>query len=92
MKKIVALSNDSYKNGKAITGQFSGVDFYIYDNDTHIMQMISPCDLGIEFDAVPGVYATTHSLPRQGKTIVFTFHTTTGKKEKRVTWNGNKFM
>lgn len=90
--KIVALSNDSYKNGKAITGHFSGVDFYTYDNDTHIMQMISPCDLGIEFDAVPGVYATTHSLPRQGKTIVFTFHTTTGKKEKRVTWNGNKFM
>lgn len=90
--KVVALSNDVYINGKAVTGQYSGVDFYIYDNDTHKMQMASPGDLGIEFDAVPGVYATTHSLPRQGKTIVFTFHTDTGKKEKRITWNGNKFM
>ena len=26
-----------------------------------------------------------------GKTIVYTFHTPSGKIEKRLTWNGNKF-
>ena len=29
--KLVAVSNDDYMNGKPIVGQFSGVEFYIYD-------------------------------------------------------------
>jgi hypothetical protein len=90
--KLVAVSNDYYQNGQAIAGQYTGVTFYKYDNTTRKMKLASAMDLGLEFDAPPGTHATTHSLPRRGKTIVYTFHVPAGKIEKRMTWNGNEFV
>lgn len=89
--KLVAFSNDDYHNGQPIAGQYTGVEFYIYANDSRSMKLAYARDLGLEFDAPPGSIIGTHSLPRQGKTLIYTFHTPAGKIEKRFTWNGNKF-
>ena len=90
--KLVAFSNDLFLDGRATAGQYTGIDFYIYDNASHTMKLAYAQDLGIAFDAPPGSHATSHSLPRLGKTIVYTFHTPSGRIEKRLTWNGSKFI
>jgi hypothetical protein len=91
-RKLVALTNDFYLNGKAILGQYTGIDFYIYDGATRKMKQASWSDLGADFDAPEGTQATTHALPRKGKTIAYTFYTPSGKSTKRFTWNGSKFI
>ena len=90
--KLVAISNDWYMNGKPEAGQYTGVTFYKYDNATRKMKVVYADDLGLEFDSPTGTTAISHTLPRQGKTIVYTFYTPLGKSEKRLTWNGSKFI
>ena len=90
--KLVALTNDMFDDGQAVTGQYTGIDFYIYDNATHKMKPANVADLGLAFDNPPSTKAVTHSLPRQGKTIRFISHIPSGKIEKRLTWNGSKFI
>ena len=34
-RKLVALTHDLYSNGKPMEGQFSGIEFFLYDNETH---------------------------------------------------------
>lgn len=89
--KLVALTNNLYEDGKAIEGQYTGIQFYVYDNATHKMTPAAASDLGLAFDNPPSTRAVSHALPRQGKTIVYTFHIPAGKIEKRLTWNGSKF-
>ena len=91
-QKLVAISNDIFENGVPVAGQFSGLTFYKYDSATRKMKLAYAQDLGLEFEAPPGTSIAAHALPRQGKTIVYTFHTPSGKIEKRMTWNGNKFV
>ena len=90
--KLVALTNDVIDDGQAVTGQYTGIDFYIYDNATHKMTPANGADLGLAFDNPPSTKAVTHALPRQGKTIGFTFHIPSGKIVKHLTWNGSKFI
>jgi len=90
--KLVAISNDCYLDGQAIAGQYTGITFYQYDNDSHKMKVVYANDLGISFDAPPGSQASSHALPRQGKTIVYTYYTPSGKIQKRLTWNGSRFI
>ncbi len=90
--KLVAMSNDLYLDGKATTGQYTGLSFFLYDNATRRMIPVSLDDLAGELVTPPSTYAVTHALPRQGKTIVFTYHIPAGKLEKRLTWNGTKFI
>ena len=89
--KLVAISNDLFMDGKAIDGQYTGITFYKYDQATRQLQLIFAPEINLYFDAPPGTHGTSHALPRTGKTIVYTFHTPSGKIEKRLTWNGNKF-
>ena len=89
--KLVAISNDFYQNGKPIAGQYTGITFYQYDNDSRTMKVVYAQDLGIDLEAPPGSHSTSHALPRKGKTIVYTYHIPSGKIEKRLTWNGSKF-
>ena len=89
--KLVAISNDLFMNGKAVAGQYTGITFYQYDNASRQMKVVYGQDLGISFDAPPGTQASSHALPRQGKTLVYTYYTPTGKIQKRLTWNGSKF-
>lgn len=90
--KLVALTINLFQNGGAVETESTGITFYQYDNATHRMKLAYVQDLGLEFDAPPGSHATTHALPRQGKTIVYTFHTPSGRIQKQMTWNGSKFM
>ena len=89
--KLVAISNDLFMNGKAVAGQYTGITFYQYDNASRQMKLVYAQDLGISFDAPPGTQASSHALPRQGKTLVYTYYTPAGKIQKRLTWNGSKF-
>jgi hypothetical protein len=90
--KLVAVSNDDYLNGKPIVGQFSGLEFYIYDNAARTMKVAYAQDLGAEIDVPAGETVVSHALPRVGKTIIYTIHTASGKIQKRLTWNGSKFI
>jgi hypothetical protein len=91
--KLVAISNDSYLNGKPEVGQYTGITFYKYDNASRTMKWISPDDIGgITLEAPPGTMVTTHALPRKGKTMTYTYHIPLGKIEKKLTWNGTHFV
>ena len=90
--KLVAISNDLFMEGKAVAGQYTGVEFYKYDNATRQMKHVYAHEVGIDIEAPSGTTATSHALPRQGKTIVYTYYTPSGKVEKRLTWNGSKFI
>lgn len=90
--KLVAITNDLYMDGKAVVGQFTGITFYKYDNATRQMKVVYDDELGINLEAPSGTDATSHALPRQGKTIVYSYYTPSGKVEKRLTWDGSKFI
>ena len=90
--KLVALSNDLFMNGKAIAGQYTGITFYKYNNTTRKMKVVYGDELGLGFEAPDGTEATSHALPRQGKTIVFSYYTPSGKRDFRLTWNGSRFI
>ena len=89
--KLVALSNDLFLDGQAVVGQYTGVIFYKYDSASRKMKIVNDDELGISLEAPPGSHATSHALPRKGKTIVFNYHTPSGKISKSLTWNGSKF-
>ena len=90
--KLVAITNDLFMDGKAVVGQFTGITFYKYDNATRQMKVVYDDELGINLEAPSGTEAASHALPRQGKTIVYSYYTPSGKVEKRLTWNGSKFV
>ena len=90
--KLVAITNDLFMDGKAVVGQFTGITFYKYDNATRQMKVVFDDELGINLEAPSGTDATSHALPRQGKTIVYSYYTPSGKVEKRLTWDGSKFI
>jgi hypothetical protein len=90
--KLVALTNDLYLDGKATNGQYTGIEFYIYDNASRTMKHVYAQDIGAEIDVPDGESVVCHSLPRQGKTMAYIIHTPSGKSEKRLTWNGSKFI
>ena len=90
--KLVAITNDLFLNGKPEVGQYTGITFYKYDNASRTMKWISLDDLGVTLEAPPGTTVTTHTLPRQGKTAVFTYYIPLGKVEKHLTWDGSRFI
>ena len=91
-RKLFAISNDYYVDGKAIFGQYTGLEFYIYDPDTRKMTLAYAQDLGADIDYSNDVTGISHSLPRMGKTLVFNLYSSSGKVEKRLTWNGSQFV
>ena len=90
---LVALSNDYFVNDKAIMGQYTGLEFFVYDTDTRKMQPVYDGDIGIDIDFPTDVSGISHKLPRAGQTIVYILHTSSGKLiEKSLTWNGSVFI
>ena len=91
--KLLAVTNGLTMNGKPVAGQFTGITFYKYDNAIRQMHVVYGDAIGLALDTPDDIEVVTHTLPRQGKTIVYTYYTTSGKKiEKRLTWNGSKFV
>ena len=91
MHKLLAISNDLFLNGKPEAGQYTGITFYKYNNASRTMKVIPAQDLGVTLDTPPGTTVTSHALPRQGKTAVFTYYIPLGKIEKRLKWDGSYF-
>ena len=92
--KLVAITNDLYMDGKPVVGQYTGITFYKYDNATRRMKVVYADELGsgVTLDEPQGTTVTTHELPRQGKTAVFTYHIPMGKIQKKLMWNGSHFI
>ncbi|MBR1520937.1 MAG: hypothetical protein IJ635_06840 [Bacteroidaceae bacterium] len=89
--KLVALSHDAFENGKPIAGQYTGIDFYLYNNATHQLTNTYANEWGVKYDIPEGEHVTTCSLPRTGKNLQFTIYTANGKISNVLTWNGNGF-
>ena len=91
--KLVAVSNKLYNDGKPVPGQYTGIDFYLYDNATRKMKIVYPDELDIALDTPNGTQFVTHDLPRQGRTMIYTYQIPSGKNiVRRLTWNGSKFI
>ena len=90
--KLIAENVVNLINGKPFEGQYTGLSFYMYDNDRRKMQVAYASDLGINYDPPAGFSASLRKLPRTGKTIVYEYFLPAGKITKRFTWNGKKFV
>ena len=91
--KLVAENIEAYDNGRQVNTECTGWQFFMYDVRTHRMKPVSGDDLGFVIDFPQGNSNTVSmALPRQGKTVVLTYHTPSGKIIKRLTWNGSKFV
>lgn len=91
--KLVAENIEAYANGRQIDTECTGWQFFMYDINTHRMKPVGGDDLGFVYDFPLGNSNTVSiALPRQGKTVVLTCHTPSGKITKRLTWNGSKFV
>ena len=91
--KLVAENIETYANGRQIDTECTGWQFFMYDINTHRMKPVGGDDLGFVYDFPQGNSNTVSiALPRQGKTVVLTCHTPSGKITKRLTWNGSRFV
>jgi hypothetical protein len=88
---LVGTANNFYRNGVPYDGQFGGISFYLYDLQTHRMDMAYNSDLGVERPDIEGVM--TYSLPTDGTNIVATVNC---PERDNVTitfvWNGQGFL
>ena len=86
--KLVAINNGFIADGQPVTTQYSGLTFYIYDNQTKTMVVTSAEDLGtgIHTSAVVGF-----ALPQAGKDIMAVIFAPQGDIQILMKWNGSKF-
>ena len=90
--KLVAENIEAYYNGRQVNTECTGYTFFMYDTNTHRMRPVAGDDLGFVYDFPQGNSNTVSiALPRQGKTVVLTCNTPSGKFTKRLTWNGSRF-
>lgn len=90
--KLVAENVVNIVDGKPVAGQYSGISYLMYDNDTRKMTYVDADSLGIDMEIPTGEYSSLCWLPRTGKTIVYEFYIPAGKITKRYTWNGSRFI
>ena len=90
--KLLAVSNDYFQTGKPVMTETTGINFYLFENDSRKLKVTYGPELGLDYEVPPGCTGVTHELPRQGKTIVINSHLPSGKIAKRFTWNGSKFV
>lgn len=91
-RKLVAMTNNIYSNGRPACTEYSGIEFYEFNPETRKMVPVDQFEIGLNEIPSDGNTVITHALPRVGRTIVFTHHTKTGKNENKYTWNGTKFV
>ena len=90
-RKLVAMTNNLFMNGKAACTEYSGIEFYEFNPETRKMVPAEMFEIGLDDIPSDGETVVTHALPRVGKTMIFTHHTKKGKVDKKFTWNGTKF-
>ena len=91
-RKLVAMTNNMFAGDRAVNTEYTGIDFYEFNPETRKMTPVDLFEIGLDNTPADGVTAITHTLPCVGRSIVFTYHTKTGKTEKKYTWNGTKFI
>lgn len=91
-RKLVAMTNNMFAGDRAVNTEYTGIDFYEFNPETRKMTPVDLFEIGLDNTPADGVTAITHTLPCVGRSIVFTYHTKTGKIEKKYTWNGTKFI
>lgn len=86
--KVVATNCGCVMNGKPIETEYTGLQFYTYENATRKLTYASTYDMGASVEVTPVV---TYALPRIGKDIMADIHAKSGKVKIRMKWNGQKF-
>ena len=87
---IVAKACNSFRDGVAVDGQFSGITMYLYDSRTRRMLMVTEEYLGMGRPETNAIIA--YSLPSTGKDIKATvYDTEDGAYDILYEWNGNGF-
>ena len=88
--KIFCTTSFCYRNGEPFMGQFDGIDFYVYNNATRKMTLITSEDMGIVVNTENA--EVTYTLPRVGKDLKATIYKSDGSSQERIfTWTGYKF-
>lgn len=86
--KLVAQNTGYLEGNKPIETECTGLQFYLYDNETRRLTYASDYDLGTSIRVSPVV---TYSLPRQGKDIHARIHDPKRIVKILMRWNGQKF-
>ena len=88
--KIFCTTTFNYRNGEPFTGQYDGIEFYVYNNATRKMTLISNEDMGVVVNTENA--EVTYTLPRVGKNLKATIYKTNGSSQEKIfTWTGYKF-
>ena len=84
--KLFAENRWAFSSGKPIIGQFDGLSFYRYDNDTKMMAPFYMRGLDVRSGT------RTYTLPRTGKDIVVTIWNDNGTtSQETLKWDGHGF-
>ena len=84
--KLFAENRWAFSSGKPIIGQFDGLSFYRYDNDTKMMAPFYMRGLDVRSGT------RTYTLPRTGKDIVVTIWNDNGtSSQETLKWDGHGF-
>lgn len=86
--KLVAQNTGYLEGSTPVETECTGIQFYLYDNETHRLTYASDYDLGASIRVTPVV---TYSLPRQGKDIQARIHDPKRIVKILMRWNGQKF-
>ena len=103
--KVIAHNFVDQLDGKYYLGQYDGIWFYIYDNDSHKLYDVNNEDMGAEVlpvidesDFETGEQMTlydetvvVHRLPQQGKDIDVEIYSGNRKSVCRLVWDGMRF-
>ena len=104
--KVIAHNFVCKSDGKYFLGQYDGIWFYIYDNDSHKLYWAISEDLGAEVLPVidesnfetgeqmtesDDIPIVVHKLPQQGKDIDVVIYSGTRKTVTRLVWDGMRF-
>ena len=103
--KLIAVNVVSMMDGKYIVGQYSGINYYLYDNATRQIWIVSAEDLNAEIEPAideanyeTGELMTMNDetvvvckLPQQGKDINVDIYHGNRKTSTGLLWDGMRF-
>jgi len=78
-------------DGTPVDGQFSGVDFYLYDVATRKMELVSAYSLGAEFEMPEDTRLLVYRIFNKERMIECECYTPSGMTPSRLRFNGQTF-
>jgi len=89
MQKLFCVNTYLIMDGEYASTEFTGREFFVYDNATKEMRMILSEDIGALFD---GDGVSVFFLPRKGKDIKVSVGASGERWEEKLVWNGFDFQ